>query len=178
MSSARFAIRDQLAGSEWDNQRKDWKRPALDKETLRQLSRRSTLNGLLRLAWFLFLLAVPGVATVYVSRINLWLAIPCLYAYWLWHLTKHIARPYDVNDHRLNTRSIKVGWFIKSIFWGLDDHVEHHLYPAVPSRSLPKLHELLEKELPRVENIFGCWTEMFATTREKDKDPSVEFVAL
>jgi fatty acid desaturase len=347
MPSARFAAREQLSGFEWDNQRKDWKRPPVDREVLKDLSRRSTLDGALRVAWFMFLLAVPAVAAIYVSRINLWLAIPVLYLYYffygfwvaiahelqhktvfgesadwfseiffflvqtivwnsptyarvshklhhrytmvrnvdpetdwpevitsrwlrgflarlilrilvvgavvdlvlsvwtqvwriaggknrmmrehctdreiaairveslgillihaaiaalgiafhawpllalvtiawqvgapieiLWHATKHIARPYNVNDHRLNTRSIHVSRFVKTFFWGLDDHVDHHLYPIVPSRNLPKLHRLLVKDLPVPDNIFGCWAEMFEISREKDRDPRNEFVSV
>ncbi|HET6451769.1 MAG TPA: fatty acid desaturase [Spirochaetia bacterium] len=347
MSSAKFATRDQLAGFEWDNQRKDWKRPPVDREVLKQLSRRSTLNGALRALWFLFLLAVPAVAACLLARVSPWLAIPALYVYYffygfwvaighelqhktvfaesedwlseiffflvqtlmwnsptyarishrlhhrytmvrnvdpetdwpevitskwlrwflvklvaqvlvvgalvtlfvavrtqvlrvagarnrmmtdhcteaeiaairreslailmihaavaaaavafhawpllalvtlawqigspmelLWHATKHIARPYNVNDHRLNTRSIRVSWFVRTFFWGLDDHVDHHLYPVVPSRNLRKLHKLLEKDLPDPENIFGCWAEMFEISKEKDKDPRAEFVSV
>jgi len=347
MPVARFAARQKLAAFEWDNQRKDWKRPPVERETLKRLSERSTFNGALRVLWFIFLLAVPAVASVYVFRINPWLAIPVLYVYYffygfwvaiahelqhntvfassadwfsevfffvvqtivwnsptyarvshklhhrytmvrnvdpetdwpevitskwlrwfltrlilrilvvgalvdfawlawvqieraagkknrmmkefcteqeiaairiesaaillihaaaaaaaivfhiwpilalftiawqigspievLWHATKHIARPYNVNDHRLNTRSIHVSWFIKTFFWGLDDHVDHHLYPAVPSRNLPQLHRLLSKELPEADNIFGCWAEMFEISREKDKDPRTEFVSV
>ncbi len=347
MSNARFATRDQLSGFEWDTQRKDWKRPPIDREVLKQLSKRSTLNGIVRVAWFLFLLAVPAVAAIYVSRVNLWLAIPILYVYYffygfwvaiahelqhktvfaesadwfseiffflvqvviwnsptyarishklhhrytmvrevdpetdwpevitsrwlrafliklvlrilvigavgelflamrtqvlraagrkdrmmrdhcsqkeitairieslaillihlavaavaivfqawaalalftiawqigspieiLWHATKHIGRPYNVNDHRLNTRSVRVSWFVKTFFWGLDDHVDHHLYPIVPSRNLPKLHRLLEKDLPVADNIVGCWIEMFEISHEKDQDPRREFVSV
>jgi fatty acid desaturase len=347
MPDARFATRDEMAEFEWDNQRKDWKRPKIDREVLKQLSERSTLNGLLRIAYFVLLLAASAVATVYVSRFNLWLAIPVLYVYYffygfwvaivhelqhktvfseraewldevflffvqtivwnsptyarishrlhhrytmvrgvdpetdwpevittkwlrgfllnlvlrilvvgalfelyrsvrtqieraagirdrmmrdhcsekevaairiesaaillihaavvaaaivfhawwllafvalawhigspievLWHATKHIGRPYNVNDHRLNTRSVRVSWFIKLIFWGLDDHVDHHLYPVVPSRNLPKLHRLLEKDLPDPDNVFGCWAEMFEISREKDRDPKREFVSV
>jgi fatty acid desaturase len=343
----KFVPRGELAGFEWDNQRKDWKRPKVDREVLKDLAERSTINGLLRVAYFLLLLIVPAIAAVVVSRINIWLAIPVLYVFYffygfwvaiahelqhktvfaesadwfseiffffvqvivwnsptyarvshklhhrytmvrgidpetdwpevittrwlrglvvslvlrilvvgsvvelyksvklqieraagvkdrmmrdqctekeiaairreslaillihcavaaaavifrawelllfvtiawqigsafeqLWHFTKHIGRPYNVNDHRLNTRSIHVSWFIKLIFWGLDDHVDHHLYPVVPSRNLPKLHRIIEKELPNPDNIFGCWAEMFEITREKDQDPTREFVSV
>jgi fatty acid desaturase len=347
MSAAQFAARAELSGFEWDTQRKDWKRPPVDREVLKRLSRRSTPNGVARVAWFLFLLAVPAVAAVWLSRINIWLAIPALYVYYffygfwvaiahelqhktvfaenadwfsevfffivqtvvwnsptyarishklhhrytmvrgvdpetdwpevittrwlralllklllkilvvgavvdlvlslwtqlsralgrktwmmrdhcsekevtairresaailgvhlavaaiaivfhvwpllalvtiawqigspievLWHATKHIGRPYNVSDHRLNTRSIRVSWFIKSFFWGLDDHVDHHLYPVVPSMNLPKLHKIIEKQLPVPDNIFGCWVEMFEISREKDRDPKREFVSV
>ena len=347
MPGARFAARELLSGFEWDNQRKDWKRPPVDRVVLKELSRRSTVDGLLRVGWFLFLLAAPAVAAIYVGGINPWLAVPVLYAYYffygfwvaighelqhktvfaesadwfseiffflvqtimwnsptyarishklhhrytmvrgvdpetdwpevitsrwlrgflvklvlrilvvgalvdlvlsvwtqvwriagrknrmmrehctekeiaairieslgillihaavaavgiafhawpllalvtiawqigspieiLWHATKHIARPYNVNDHRLNTRSIHVSWFVRTFFWGLDDHVDHHLYPVVPSRNLPKLHRLLEKDLPVPDDIFGCWAEMFEISREKDRDPRSEFVSV
>ncbi len=347
MASAQFTSREQLSGFEWDFQRKDWKRPPLGREVLKELSERSTLNGTFRVAWFLFLLAVPAVAAIYVSHVDLWLAIPVLYVYYffygfwvaiahelqhktvfapsadwfseiffflvqvviwnsptyarishrlhhrytmvrgvdpetdwpevittrwlrgllvklilqilvvgavwelildirtqvvralgrrdrmmrdhcsrqeitairiesaaillihlavaaaaisfhawavlalftmawhigtpiekLWHFTKHIGRPYNVNDHRLNTRSIRVSRFVKSFFWGLDDHVDHHLFPVVPSRNLPKLHRLLSKDLPVPDNIFGCWIEMFEISRQKDHDPRREFVSV
>ena len=81
-----------------------------------------------------------------------------------------------MKDHRLNTRSVKVGWFVKTFFWGLDDHVDHHLYPAVPSRNLPKLHSILEPQLPQPESVFGCWAEMFEIARKKSEDPNCEYV--
>ena len=81
-----------------------------------------------------------------------------------------------MKDHRLNTRSVKVGWFVKTFFWGLDDHVDHHLYPAVPSRNLPKLLSILESQLPQPESVFGCWAEMFEIAREKSEDPNCEYV--
>jgi fatty acid desaturase len=274
-----FASRDNLSEFEWDNQRKDWKRPKMDREVLRKLSERSTVNGLLRVAYSLFLLTLTAIAVLYAyyffygfwvaiahelqhktvfaesagrfseilfffvqiliwnsptyARIShklhhrytmvrgidpetdwpevvttRWLrnfvlglvlrmlvvgsvvelfksvrtqleraAVPAaaiVLGVWqllvfitiaqigsafeqLWHMTKHVGRPYNVNDHRLNTRSIHVSWFIKLIFWGLDDHVDHHLYPVVPSRSLPQLHRILEKDLPDPDTIFGCW---------------------
>jgi fatty acid desaturase len=96
----------------------------------------------------------------------------------LWHATEHIGRIYNVNDHRLNTRSIKVNPLIKLIFWGLDDHVDHHLFPAVPSRNLPKLHSILAKDLAKPRNLIGCWKEMFAIAREKDIHPENEYVSV
>ena len=347
MTNTAFVTREELADFEWDNQRKEWKRPDLDRFLLKELAERSTVNGLLRVGYFVILLTLSAVATVLVARINIWLAIPVLYIYYffygfwvaighelqhktvfaksadwlseilyffvqtimwnspryarishklhhrytmirgvdpetdwpevvtsktlrkmlftlisqilvvgaiwsffkmvatqvkrifgvkspmmrdycspkdivvirieslaillihvsiivtaivlrrweliafitiawqigspiegLWHNTKHIGRPYNVNDHRLNTRSIKVSRFINLIFWGLDDHIDHHLYPIVPSRNLPKLHRVLEDRLPRPNNIFGCWTEMFAITREKDTNPNSEYAAV
>jgi fatty acid desaturase len=94
----------------------------------------------------------------------------------LWHHTEHIGRMVNVNDQRLCTRSIKVGPFIKFIYFGLDDHVDHHLFPPVPSYNLPTLHELLKDELPEPRTMLGCWKEMFAIAREKTEHPRHEYV--
>jgi fatty acid desaturase len=347
MADRSFVRRDELAALEWDNQRKDWIRPPVDRDTLRELTERNTLNGLVRVLYFMVLLAGAAVGAVLVARGNAWLALPFVYVYFflygfwvaiahelqhktvfarsqewlnealfylvqtlmwnsptyarvshklhhrytmvrgydpetdwpevitrtwlrrhvlglvlrmlvvgavydlirsvqlqvrralgredwmirdhctpaqkrairweslmilvvhativviavvfrtwellvfitiawqigsaferLWHDTKHIARPYNVKDHRLNTRSVKVGWFIRSFFWGLDDHVDHHLYPAVPSRNLKKLHRILEPHLPEPDTVFGCWVEMFEIAKEKTSDPAREYLAV
>lgn len=94
----------------------------------------------------------------------------------LWHITEHIGRLNNVNDQRLCTRSIRVSPFIRLIYWGLDDHVDHHMFPAVPSRNLPKLHALLHKDLAEPRSMVGCWKEMFAIAKEKDRHPSNEYV--
>lgn len=96
----------------------------------------------------------------------------------LWHQTEHIGRMYNVNDQRLCTRSIKVSPFIKLIYWGLDDHVDHHIFPGVPSRNLQKLHEILKEDLPEPRNAIDCWREMFAIAKEKDKHPMHEYVPI
>ena len=347
MATRTFAAREALGEYEWDNQRKDWRRPFVDRAVLKELSERNTLNGLVRILYFMALLTAAAVATVLVARTSRWFAIPVLYGYYflygfwvaiahelqhrtvfgrragwlnelffypiqtlmwnsptyarvshklhhrytmvrgydpetdwpevittgwlrrhlarlianmlvvgaivdlakdirtqvvraagrqdwmirdhctpaerrairwesagilavhvavavgaivfavwellafitiawqigsaferLWHDTKHIGRPRNVKDHRLNTRSVRVGWFIRSFFWGLDDHVDHHLYPAVPSRNLRKLHRILEPHLPEPERIFGCWAEMFEIAGEKDHDPTREYVSI
>ncbi len=85
MPGARFAARDELAEFEWDNQRKDWKRPKIEREVLKKLSERSTINGLVRIAYFVLLLTASALATVFVARINVWLAIPVLYVYYFFY---------------------------------------------------------------------------------------------
>lgn len=345
MPELEFTPREKLAGYEWDSECKDWIRPALDKETLKSLSERSTLNGLARVGFFVFILAACGLATVMASRYSLWLAVPILYLYyffygfwvaiahelqhktvfarpfdwfseiifffiqvliwnspryarishrlhhrytmvrgtdpetewpevitskWLrtfllkrllrfavvgavydlfvvvkvhieramgrkdrmmrehctdrdisairieslaillihatvlglaiwfrrwepialmtlawqigtpfedmWHSTEHIGRLYNVKDQRLCTRSIRVSPFIRLIYWGLDDHVDHHYFPIVPSRNLPALHSILSKNLAEPKNMTGCWQEMFAIANEKDNNPNHEYV--
>ena len=342
-----FIPRSELSAFEWDHESKHWQRPELDRDMLRELTTRSTWNGLWRIGVFVAMLAAAAVATVWASRYSPWLAILPLYAYyflfgfwvaighelqhkivfarpfdrgseiiyfvvqflmwnspryarvshrlhhrytmvqgidpetdwpkvittrWLrryfwgrilavlvvgslwdlwqavvlqirriaghqdrmmrnhcsaadikairiesavflalhvaiaataiwwrrwepvlfvtiawqigwaiegmWHQTEHIGRCYDVNDQRLCTRSIRVGWLIRFLYWGLDDHVDHHMFPAVPSRNLPRLHALLKDDLAEPRNMIGNWKEMFAIAREKDEHPEHEFAAV
>ncbi len=93
-----------------------------------------------------------------------------------WHHTEHIARAYNVKDLRLCTRSVRVSGFVRLIYWGLGDHVDHHWFPIVPSWQLPKLHQALASQLAEPRGKAGCWAEMFAIAREKDVRPENEFV--
>ena len=93
-----------------------------------------------------------------------------------WHSTEHIGRLNNVNDQRLATRSVKVGPLVWLIYFGLDDHIDHHHFPGIPSRNLPKLHKILQHDLPEPRGVIGCWQEMFAIAREKDINPENEYV--
>lgn len=94
----------------------------------------------------------------------------------LWHNTEHITRLYNVNDQRLATRSIRVNPLVKLIYWGLDDHIDHHLFPQVPSRNLPQLHQILKRELPEPQSMINCWREIFAIAKEKELHAQNEYV--
>lgn len=128
----------------------------------------------------LFHLAVVAVAVVF----GRWELLAFMTIAWqigapiegLWHNTEHITRLYNVNDQRLCTRSVKVGPLVGLIYWGLDHHIDHHIYPLVPSRNLPKLHKLLRHDLPEPLGMIDCWREMFAIAKEKDVRPDNEFV--
>ena len=83
-----------------------------------------------------------------------------------------------MNDHRLCTRSIRVNPFIRLIFWGLDDHVDHHLFPIVPSRNLRKLHNIVRDYVPEPNGVIDCWIEMFTIAKKKDSTPDHEYVPI
>ncbi|MFP4551869.1 MAG: hypothetical protein ACLFNT_13770, partial [Spirochaetales bacterium] len=71
-----FQSRVDIAPVEWDNQRKDWVRPPVDRAVLKELAERSTLNGLLRILWYVALLGGAALLTVLLYRVSPWLAIP------------------------------------------------------------------------------------------------------
>ena len=93
-----------------------------------------------------------------------------------WHLTEHIGMMFNSNDQRLCTRGVKVTRFVKFLYGGLDEHVEHHLFPVVPSRNLTRLREALDYPIPERQNVIKCWREILAIARHKEKQPADEFV--
>jgi fatty acid desaturase len=93
-----------------------------------------------------------------------------------WHRTEHIGMMYNANDQRLCTRGVKVSRIAKFFYGGLDEHVEHHLFPAVPSRNLTKLREALDWPIPERRNVLRCWREIIAIARHKESQPGDEFV--
>jgi fatty acid desaturase len=38
------------------------------------------------------------------------------------------------------------------IYWNMNYHVEHHMFPMVPYHALPKLHEIIKNDLPKPNN--------------------------
>lgn len=76
---------------------------------------------------------------------------PRLYGTWhmvLTGLLQHIGLADNVTDHRLNTRTVYMNPISRFIYWNMNYHVEHHMFPMVPYHALPRLHELIRHDLP------------------------------
>ena len=76
---------------------------------------------------------------------------PRLYGSWhmiLTGLLQHVGLADNVTDHRLNTRTVYMNPVSRWIYWNMNYHVEHPMFPMVPYYALPKLHELIKHDLP------------------------------
>jgi len=62
--------------------------------------------------------------------------------------TQHMAMAQDVHDHRLCTRSMSNGWLSRMLYWNMNFHIEHHIYPSVPFHALPALNDAIRNQLP------------------------------
>jgi fatty acid desaturase len=93
-----------------------------------------------------------------------------------WHRTEHISMMYNSRDQRLCTRGVKVSPFLKFFYGGLDEHVEHHLFPAVPSRNLGKLRDAINWSVPERHNVIRCWKEIYAIARHREQHPDDVFI--
>lgn len=77
--------------------------------------------------------------------------LPRLYGAWHFTLTgylQHGGLAADVLDHRLNSRTVLMNPVSRFIYWNMNYHVEHHMFPMVPYHRLPELHARIAHDLP------------------------------
>ena len=97
--------------------------------------------------------------------------------YGAWHhvltgLLQHAALADNVLDHRLNTRTVYMNPVSRFVYWNMNYHVEHHMYPMVPYHALPELHKLLKPDLPIASrSINAALAEILPVLYRQRKDP-------
>jgi fatty acid desaturase len=63
-------------------------------------------------------------------------------------LAQHFGMQANVRDYRLNSRTVLLNPFLGFLYWQMNHHVEHHMYPGVPFHQLKKLRALIKHDLP------------------------------
>jgi len=100
--------------------------------------------------------------------------LPSLYGRWLlvfFGTTQHAALAEDVLDHRLNTRTVLMNPVFRFLYLNMNYHLEHHMFPAVPYRNLPKLHDLVKHELPEpFPNNWAAYRAIIPAMRRQQRD--------
>jgi fatty acid desaturase len=79
------------------------------------------------------------------------IGLPRLYGCWhmsLVGLLQHAGLADNVVDHRLNSRTVYMNPVSRFLYWNMNYHVEHHMFPMVPYHALPRLHEIIKHDLP------------------------------
>jgi fatty acid desaturase len=97
--------------------------------------------------------------------------------YGAWHmvmtgLLQHGGLAEDVVDHRLNSRTVYMNPISRWLYWNMNYHVEHHMFPMVPYYNLPALHDAIKHDLPPANrSIFGAYREMIAAVLRQRREP-------
>jgi fatty acid desaturase len=99
------------------------------------------------------------------------------YCGWLGFLTgapQHYGMIPDVPDHRLSCRTFTCTWLPRFLYWNMNYHVEHHMFPAVPFHQLPRLREAIAHDLPPARHgLWDLWTkEMLVIHCAQQTDPN------
>lgn len=116
--------------------------------------------------WVLIYGATIGLAIVTSSWLPILLVgTPRLYGAWhhvMTGLLQHGGLADNVTDHRLNSRTVLMNPVSRFIYWNMNYHVEHHMFPMVPYHALPALHALIRHDLPEATpSITAGYREMF-----------------
>ncbi|PQO23839.1 fatty acid desaturase [Rhodobacteraceae bacterium WD3A24] len=92
------------------------------------------------------------------------IGLPRLYGAWhhvMTGLLQHGGLAENVLDHRLNSRTVYMNPVSRFIYWNMNYHVEHHMFPMVPYHRLPELHERIKHDLPAPNrSIIEAYAEM------------------
>jgi fatty acid desaturase len=97
--------------------------------------------------------------------------------YGAWHhlmtgLTQHGGLADNVTDHRLNTRTVYMNPLSRFVYWNMNYHVEHHMYPMVPFHALPTLHAEIKDDLPTPSaGIAAAFGEFVPVMLRQRKNP-------
>ncbi|WP_420563938.1 fatty acid desaturase [Thalassobaculum sp.] len=127
-------------------------------------------------AFVLFYAGVIGLA-LYTGSILplLYTAGAQLYGAFLYVLvsyTQHAGLADNVEDHRLNTRTMYLNPILRFLYWNMNYHIEHHMFPMVPFYNLPKLHRLVKSQLPRPSaGLVDAYREILPALIRQQRDP-------
>ena len=101
--------------------------------------------------------------------------LPTMYGAWV-HvttgLTQHGGLAEDVLDHRLNSRTVYMNPVLRFIYWNMNYHIEHHMFPMVPYHALPGLHQDLLPYMPKpCASVFDAYREIIPALWRQRKEP-------
>jgi MocE subfamily Rieske [2Fe-2S] domain protein len=91
----------------------------------------------------------------------------------IYGFTQHAGLAENVLDHRLNCRTVYMNPIHRYLYWNMNYHVEHHMFPLVPYHALPRLHAAVRDDCPTpYTSIFNAWREIVPTVLRQIKDPA------
>ena len=100
---------------------------------------------------------------------------PVLYGSWHYVMTgfmQHTGLADNVIDHRLNSRTVLMNPISRFIYWNMNYHIEHHMFPMVPYHALPVLHEKIRHDLPPPNrSILEGLREVYSALKRQLNDP-------
>jgi fatty acid desaturase len=127
--------------------------------------------------WLAIHLAVIALALATGSWLPVLLVgpLPTMYGGWFSHmvgLTQHAGLAENVLDHRLNSRTVMMNPVFRFLYWNMNYHVEHHMFPMVPYHRLPDLHEKMKADLPEpYPSTWAAYREIVPTLIRQRREP-------
>lgn len=128
-------------------------------------------------AWLAVYAAVTALAVAIGSVLPLmYIGLPSLFGAWLhlyFGLTQHAGLAEDTLDHRLNSRTVYMNPIFRFMYWNMNYHVEHHMFPMVPYHGLPALHEVMKADTPPpYPSTIAAYKEIVPALLRQRLDPT------
>ncbi|SEJ85218.1 fatty acid desaturase [Paraburkholderia diazotrophica] len=105
----------------------------------------------------------------------MFLFLPRAYGTWLHELcalTQHTGLKENVLDHRVSSRTVKLNPFVRFLYWNMNYHIEHHMFPSVPFHALPEFHEAVAAQMPTPYlGLWPAWREILSIFARQRHDP-------
>ena len=102
--------------------------------------------------------------------------LPSFYGAWLllvFGLTQHAGLAEDVLDHRLCCRTVYMNPVFRYLYWEMNYHVEHHMFPMVPYHALKHLHRELKADMPKpYDGLWEAYREIVPTILRQRREPT------
>ena len=90
--------------------------------------------------------------------------------------TQHAGLARDIKDHRYTTREMYLNPILSFLYWKMEYHVTHHMFPTVPSYNLDKLHQHIKDQLPRTnDGLIDAYKEILPALISQKDDSSYFF---
>jgi fatty acid desaturase len=124
-------------------------------------------------------LAIYAVTIALAVGLRSWLPVvliggPRLYGaclFYVYGFTQHAGLGENVLDHRLNTRTVKMNVVNRFLYWNMNYHVEHHMFPMVPYYRLAELHEEIAHDCaPAYPSLWAAYREIIPAIVRQLKD--------
>jgi fatty acid desaturase len=127
--------------------------------------------------WIVIYAAVIGSCVYWGTLLPAMLiGLPSFYGGWLlvvFGLTQHAGLAEDVLDHRLNCRTVYMNPLFRFLYWNMNYHVEHHMFPLVPYHALPALHAAVKADTPPpYDGLWAAYREIIPALIRQAKEPT------
>lgn len=88
-------------------------------------------------------------------------------------ICQHLGLHEDVLDHRLNSRTIYMNPAFRFLYWNMNYHIEHHMFPMVPYHALPQLHAEMKGDCPLPSpSTWSAFKEVVVALWKQRRDPT------
>ena len=86
--------------------------------------------------------------------------------------TQHAGLARNIKDHRFTSREMYLNPILSFLYWKMEYHLTHHMFPTVPSYNLDKLHHHIKDQLPRTnDGLIDAYQEIIpALLRQKEDE--------